>query len=237
MIKGLRIGLLLVAMVVFYTCAQQAAAMVVCLPPERTVCTVLRQKEGELSFPVCLEGTTLKILSTVCYEGAFLENGSNTPVVDVLGILVENTGESHIRSAWVMLCGAGETGMFLARDLPPGSRTILLETGGAAWTKGPFFSACGSAETGEADLLATGQLEIQEESIGTVVVTNRTKQTLFDLELSYKNYLSDADIYQGGIVYRCAIGTLHPGQSVTVSPGHYAAGYSRFVYACSRQSA
>ena len=235
MIRGLRIGILLLAMVVFYACAQQAAAMMVCQVPERTVCTVLRQEKEELSFPVCLEGTTLKILSTVCYEGAFLENGGNTPVVDALGILVENTGEFHIRSAWVLLSGAGEPGMFLARDLPPGSRTILLETGGAAWSAEPFFSACGGTETAETDLLSTGQLEIREVDMGTVTVTNRAQQTFFDLELSYKNYLADADVYQGGIVYRCAVGTLHPGQSVTVTPGHYAAGYSCFVYACSRQ--
>ena len=76
------------------------------------------------------------------------------------------------------------------------------------------------------------ELEIRDVDMGAVTVTNRTDGTFYDLELTYKNYLADADVYQGGIAYRCTVDTLHPGQSITLYPSHYAAGYSRFVYAC-----
>lgn len=227
MARGLRPGLILFSAVLLYATAVRAAGMMVCLPPERTVCAVSRQ----VTFPAQVDGTDLKILNTVRYEGAFLENGGDTPVVDALGILLENTGDRHIRTAWVMLTGAGETRMFLARDLPPGSRAILLEIGGAAWTDQPFDSVAGGAQTGEEDLLAAGWLEIREVDMGAVAVTNLTEGTLLDLELTYKNYLSDGDVYQGGIAYRCRIPTLHPGQTYILTPSHYAAGYSRFVYA------
>ena len=222
-------GVLLTA-VVCYSTALQVAGMMVCRPTEQTVCAVTRQ---ELQLPISLEGTPLKILSALCYEGVFLEDGGDTPVNEVLCILVENTGDSHIRSARIILGGEERMYSFQARDLPPGSRTILLETGGAPWvSKGTFRYACGSAETVQEDLLTAGQLEITPVDMGSVAVTNCSEQTLTDLELTYKNYLEDADIYQGGIAYRCTVDTLHPGQSITLYPSHYAAGYSRFVYAC-----
>lgn len=229
-IKGLRLGLVLLSGIMLYATALKAAGMVVCLPPERTVCAI---KEGNLQFPLSLNDTSLKILRTICYEGPYLENGSNEPVVNALALLVENTGQSHIRTAWVMLTTAEETYFFLAQDLPPGSRTILLESHGQLWTREPFCFATGGAETAEEDLLSKGQLEIREVDMGSVVVTNRTEETIRDLELTYKNYLSDARVYQGGIAYRCTIDILNPGQSVTLYPSRYAAGYSRFVYACS----
>lgn len=220
-------GILLTA-VVFYATALQAAGMVVCRPIEQTVCTMIRPG---LQFPVSVEGTNLRILRTVCYEGAFLENGGNTPVANVLGILVENTGESHISTAWIMLSGGGERWLFMARDLPAGSRTILLETGGALWKEGSFLSACGGAETAETDLLAGGKLEITDVDLGSVAVTNLSDESFFNLELTYKNYLGDADIYQGGIAYHYTLPVLRPGQTITIDPERYASGYSRFVYA------
>ena len=222
-------GVLLTA-VVCYSTALQVAGMMVCRPTDQTVCAVTRQ---ELQLPISLEGTPLKILSVLSYEGAFLEDGGNTPVAEVLCILVENTGDSHIRSARIILCGEERMYSFQARDLPPGSRTILLETGGAPWVReGEFCYACGSAETVQEDLLTAGQLEITPVDMGSVAVTNCSEQTLTDLELTYKNYLADADVYQGGISYRHVLPVLQPGETVTINPERYASGYSRFVYAC-----
>ena len=218
-------GILLTCLV-FYITALRAAGMMVNLPPERTVCAMSRQSP----FPAQVEGTTLQVLHTVCYEGADLERGEDTPLVNALGILVENTGQAHIRTAWVMLAGEGETYFFLAQDLPPGSRTILLETGGALWTGESFYSVTGGAATAPVDLLASGQLEIGDLDLGTVTVTNRTENTLTDLTLTYKNYLTDGDIYQGGIAYHHKIPILYPGQTLDITPSRYCAGYSRFVY-------
>ena len=230
--RGFRYVLLLFAVAVLYTTALGAAGMMVSIPPDQTVCTMSRQESGKVTFPADVAGTPLRALRTVRYEGAFLENGGDTPIVDGLGLLVENTGEHHIRSAWVMLTGAGETFFFLARDLPPFSRTVLLEIGGAFGNITSFDFITGNAETvEEPDLLARGDIEIVPVDLGSVTVTNRTEQTIGTLELTYKNYLEGADRYQGGICYRCRIYQLRPGQTVTLRPAHYAAGYSRFVYA------
>ena len=230
--RGFRFVLFLFAAVVLYTTALGAAGMMVTAPPDRTVCTMTRQEMGRVVFPADVKGTPLRVLRTVRYEGPFLEDGGDTPIVDGLGLLVENTGEKHIRSAWVMLTKAEEAYFFLARDLPPYSRTVLLEIGGAYGIATSFDFITGSAETAEkADLLAKGEVEIVPLELGSVAVTNRTNRTMPSLELTYKNYLEGANRYQGGICYRCMVYDLQPGQTVTLHPAHYATGYSRFVYA------
>ena len=218
---------MMVTCLVFYITALRAAGMMVCLPPEQTVCAMTQQ--GLL--PAQVAGTALRVLNTVCYEGPSLDTGEDVPLANALAIMVENTGTEHIRTGWVMLSGAGNRYLFLARDLPPGSRTILLETSGASWTREPFDSLTGGATTAPDDLLTAGQLEIRNVDLGSVSVKNLSESTLTDVMLTYKNYLSEADVYQGGIAYGYQIPLLHPGQSITISPGHYCAGYSRFVYA------
>ena len=221
---------MLVTCLVFYITALRAAGIMVCLPAEQTVCAMTQQ--GLL--PAQVPGTALRVLDTVCYEGPSLDTGEDIPIANAMAILVENTGTEHIRTGWVMLTGAGERYLFLARDLPPGSRTILLETGGASWTQEPFDSITGGATTAPEDLLAAGQLEIRDVDLGSVSVTNLSESTLTDVMLTYKNYLSEADVYQGGIAYGYQIPLLHPGETITISPGHYCAGYSRFVYAATQ---
>lgn len=230
--RGFHILLFLFAAVVLYTTALGAAGMMVTIPPDRTVCTMTRQETGSVVFPADVKGTPLRVLRTVGYEGPFLEDGGDTPIVDGLGILVENTGEKHIRSAWVMLTKAEEIYFFLARDLPPYSRTVVLEIGGAYGIATSFDFIAGSAETAQKpNLLTKSEVEIVPEDLGSVTVTNRTNRTMPELELTYKNYLPGADRYQGGICYRCMVYDLQPGQTVTLYPAHYADGYSRFVYA------
>lgn len=221
-------GLVLLSGILLYVTTLKAAGMVECLPPERTVCTMTRQ---ELQFPAAVEGTTLRILNTVCYEGAFLENGGDTPVVDVLGIMLENTGESHVRTAWVMLSKAGERFCFFARDLPPGSRTIVLESAGTLWRDETFDSVCGGAEISQEDLLVSEDVEITPAEMGSVFVTNHTDHSLYELELIYKNYLEEDSVYLGGVAYEHRIPILQSGETVTIYPSRYAAGYSRFVRA------
>ena len=222
---------MLLSCLVFYVTALRVAGMMVCLPAEQTVCTLTRQESRVLAFPATVEGTSLKVLDMVHYEGAFLEDGGDTPIIDAMGILVENTGEHHVRSAWVKLTGAGKSYHFRGQDLPPGSRTILLETGGALWRGESFESITGGAETAEEDLLASGQLEITDVDIGSVAIKNLSEEPFFNLELTYKNYLCDGDIYQGGISYHHTIPVLRSGQTLTIFPERYASGYSRFVYA------
>ena len=231
MVRGVRMGLVLFAGVLLYVTAFHVAGMAVLHPTARTVCMVSKPPAGEVTFPVDLAETTLRIEKAVFYEGPFLEDGGDRPVVGVLALLVRNTGDRSLETAQITLTDARATYRFQGRHILPGSRVLLLETGGAAFKQTGFLTARGYATEEEADLLQTGEVEIEDVSMGSVTVTNRTDRTLYDLRLYYKNYLSDGDLYQGGICYETRIETLAAGQSVTLDPHHYAMGYSCFVWA------
>lgn len=233
MVMGLRVGLVLLSGVLLYATAVDAAGAVVLHPVARTVCTVGQAEEKEaVTFPVDLEGTTLRIESIVYYEGAFLEDAQQEePVVGVMTLLVRNTGQKALETARITLAGENGTYCFLGRHIPADSRILLLETSGAAWNRDPIFRAEGEMTEEGPDLLRLGEVEILDVDMGTVAVTNRTERTLQNLHLSYKNYLADGDLYQGGICYEETVKLLEPGQTVLLTPGRYARGYSRFVYA------
>ena len=233
MFRGLRVGMVLLSGVLLYATAMETAGAVVLHPVARTVCTVGQTEEqAAVTFPVDLAGTTLRIESVVYYEGAFLEDaGQEEPVVGAMALLVRNTGRKALKTAHITLTGENGTYRFLGRHIPADSRILLLETDGAAWNRDPVFRAEGEA-TGEGpDLLQLGEVEIRDVDMGTVAVTNRTERTLQNLHLSYKNYLADGDLYQGGICYEETVERLEPGQTVLLTPLRYAMGYSRFVYA------
>lgn len=231
MIRGLRMGLVLVAGVLLYVTAFHVAGMAVLYPAARTVCVVTKPAAEEVTFPIDLPGTPLQIEKTVFYEGPFLEDGEDELVVGVMALLVRNTGAQSLETAQITLVDERATYRFQGHHIPPHSRVLLLETGGAPFKQTGFLTARGYATEEEADLLQTGEVEIEDVSMGSVTVTNRTDRTLYDLRLYYKNYLSDGDLYQGGICYETRIETLAAGQSVTLNPQHYAMGYSRFVWA------
>lgn len=230
MVRGLRAGLMLFSGVLLYITALQAAGAVVLHPIERTVCCVSVVPKAEpLSFPLELAGTTLRAEGTVYYEGPFLENGTQEPVTGALALLVRNTGSEALQTAQITLVGKQGTYRFQGCHIPSGAQVLLLETTGAAWNRDAVLSYEAEALPEPPDLLQQGALEIRDVDMGTVAVTNRTDQTLRDLHLYYKNYLSDSDLYQGGICYEEGIESLEPGQTLYLSPQRYAMGYSRFV--------
>lgn len=233
MVRGLWVGLILFSGVLVYTSAMEATGAVVLHPSARTVCVVSKEEEKEtVTFPVDLEGTPLRAEGTVYYEGAFLESEQQEePAMGVLALLVRNTGTEALESVRITLSGESGSYRFLGCHIPPDSRVLLLETGGAAWNRDEIYSIQAQVASEPPDLIAQGKLEIRDVDMGAVAVTNHTERTLQNLRLYYKTYLSDADLYQGGICYEEVLTRLEPGETVRLLPGRYAMGYSRFVRA------
>ena len=229
MMSRLRMGLVLFVGALLYVTAFRVAGMAVLHPTGRTVCMVSKPPAGEVTFPADLAGTTLRIEKTVFYEGPFLEDGEDEPVAGVLALLVRNTGDQSLEMAQITLTDKQATYRFQGFHIPPGSRVLLLETGGAAFKQTGFLTAGAQATPEGADLLQTGQVEIQDAAMGSVTVTNRSDHVLYNLRLYHKNYLADGDFYQGGICYETRIEAMEAGETVTLYPHRYAMGYSRFV--------
>ena len=155
MIRGLRMGLVLVAGVLLYVTAFHVAGMAMLHPAGRTVCVVTKPAAAEVTFPIDIPGTPLQIEKTVFYEGPFLEDGEDELVVGVMALLVRNTGAQSLETAQITLADERATYRFQGRHIPPHSRVLLLETGGAKFQQTGFLTASGQATVEKADLLVS----------------------------------------------------------------------------------
>jgi len=166
----------------------------------------------------------------VMYEGPFLESGGDVPVSDITALILYNSGDREIAQAEVVLTGEVEL-TFFASNIMPGARVLVLEKNAAAWQEWNISGCSGWVNEETEVTIPEGALQIREVDMGTLSVTNISREKLTDIWLFYKNYLSEGDLYIGGITYLVQIGALESEESVTVKPAHYAAGYSRVIKA------
>lgn len=183
-----------------------------------------------VELPCRVQGTDLVASQLVMYEGPYLETGGDEPVSDITALILYNSGDREIAQAEVVLTGEEEL-TFFASNIMPGARVLVLEKNAAAWKKRKISACTGWVNEDAGQILPVDALQIAEADMGTVVVTNISREKLTDIWLFHKNYLEDADLYIGGITYLTQIGSLEVGQSVTVEPAHYASGYSRVIKA------
>lgn len=179
------------------------------------------------NLPLTIPGTTLQLKEISAYEGPFLEDGSGQEVVNIAALHVYNTGEREVRNACITLQLENDDYVFYGEHIPPGATVVLLEMHTAAYQKGSITDYSGWQETTEQEQL-TG-LHITDKDNGTLIVTNTSNQTLRNVCLYYKSWLSPPDVYMGGITYSVMIPLLAPGQTEMLCPDHYATGYSKVV--------
>lgn len=232
--KGLlTAGILLVCLGLFAGSLTVAGAALR-YPVANTVLTVTKAEEvskptEEMAFPVSIPETPLTAERLVVYEGPQMEQGSDEPVANVLALLLHNTGDREILKTEVFLQSKGITHCFVGSHIPAQSRILLLERNNATWP-GPDYTDCsGTVQYSAEDNLSEGQIEITEIGMGEIAVTNLTNETILGVSVFHKNFLTGMDIYIGGTTYQTAVGDLGAGETVTVSPEHYASGYSKVV--------
>ena len=183
-----------------------------------------------IRLPCRVAGTDLIAQQLVMYEGPYLENGSDTPVTDIIGLILYNDGQQEIAQAEVTLT-VGEKLTFFASNIMPGMRVLVLESEAKAWREDPITACSGVVNVERQSTLSEQSLKMDILDMGTLSVTNTTQEKLTDIWLFYKNYVPEGELYVGGITYIDTIESLEPGQTVQIKPDRYAAGYSRIIKA------
>lgn len=190
----------------------------------------ISDRPERIRLPCRVEGTDLIARQLVIYEGPNLESGSDTPVSDITALVLYNDGQQEIAQAEVTLT-AGEELTFFASNIMPGAQVLVLEKNVIAWQDWEVTACSGWISEADHPTLSAQALEILEVDMGTLSVTNTTREKLTDIWLFYKNYVPEGDLYVGGITYIETIESLEPGQTVRIKPARYAAGYSRIIKA------
>lgn len=182
-----------------------------------------RQETGQ-----AVRHTNLVCRSLVCYDGAFLEDGTDEEVTGVTALVLENTGGVDILRAVLEVVQGDRLLNFETTCIPAHSTVLVLESGGQAYT-GSTIDSCrcltlipGTLSDGE------GAVTVTEAEQG-LYVTNPGTAELTLVRLRYKQYHSESGMYLGGITYETELYCLQPGESRYITPYHYAAGYSAVV--------
>ena len=194
-------------------------------PVKETVLTVTKEEET-VSFPYPIEGTSLTVEKLAVYEGPALEEGSDEPLVDVLALMLNNTGQQEVLFAQILLKTGDTTHRFTGTHIPAESKVLLIEKDHAPWAAYPYTACSGSAVTAENNGLFADEVEVTEIGMGELMLTNLTRRKLKDVRIYHKNFLR---VYIGGITYCTEAGSLEAGESIKIFPDHYAAGYSKIV--------
>ena len=182
---------------------------------------------AEISLPTVLSDTTLLLQNLYAYDGPFLENGSDAEVVNVAALQVCNIGDRELLKVHITLIMDTESYVFCGEHIPPGIPVVLLETDGKAFQKDGIIYCAGWQETKTQEPLEG--IAVADRAMGTLVVTNLTNRTFYNVRVHYKSWLSPPDVYVGGITYEVQIPVLRPGQTEYLYPFHYATGFSKVV--------
>jgi hypothetical protein len=180
-------------------------------------------------FPFELEYTSLVAQKLIAYEGVYLEDGSEETVEDVAALILENTGTIGIEYAQIVMMQNGKELSFDATYIPPKSTILLLEENKQHYSDAPVTDChCRTVIPGVFDR-AERTVAVNETGMCTLEVTNLTDQKMEGVRIFYKHHEGENDLYVGGITYSTVIPDLEPGQSRSISPYRYAAGYTQVV--------
>ena len=147
----------------------------------------------------------------------------------MLAVLLQNTGSQEILSAQILLQGKDVTHRFSGSHIPAGGKALLIETNNAPWSHYLYSSCSGTAVLAAETGYSLDEIRVEESAMGELTLTNLTGQKLTSLCMYHKNFLEGMDICIGGITYLTDIGTLEPDEIRTITPEHYAAGYSKVI--------
>lgn len=189
----------------------------------------LQENPEPIQLPARIPGTDLVAERLVCYEGPFIEDGSDVPVKNIAALSVRNAGSRIIGDATVTLERAGERYDFYLSCILPNMSVLVLESSAAPYFREGITGLSGLAQTWEECAEPACDIQIEALDMARISATNLSNNRVEAVTLFHKNYLPDGT-FVGGITYMTFIGPLEPGQTAVVTPDHYAEGYSKIYY-------
>ena len=94
--------------------------------PEQSVQEEIPTETTDFSLPYEPENWDLRVEKLICYDGPYIEDGTNAPVSGVAGAVLHNAGERGISFAVLAVEQGSRTTYFTVTWLPPGERVLVL---------------------------------------------------------------------------------------------------------------
>lgn len=178
-------------------------------------------------YPRSVMGTQLLAVKATRYDGPYWEDGTNEEVTGVAGLVVENHGGLLISAGAVIVEMGKERLVFELSFLPPGGKMLVLEKDRKPYTHQNPISCYGW--TKEEYPENPGLVSVDTVGLDGLTLTNYTGCTVPGVQVQYKNYDQETNMFLGGITYCLEESDLLPREVRMVSPAYYTARGSRVV--------
>ena len=160
------------------------------------------------------------------YDGAFLEDGSDDEVKNVLALLFKNTSDKAIQYAEYAFAVNGIPISFKVSDLPPGQQCVVLEASRHQRNTSEVLELI-SRVVAPVDMLPGSDKVIPViNDDNSITLMNTTQETLPVVRVFYKYFYEDQNTFVGGITYTASAENIPAGGSVTINPSHFEANAS-----------
>ena len=160
------------------------------------------------------------------YDGAFLEDGSDEQVQNVLALLFKNTSDKDIQYAEYAFAVDGNPISFKVSDLPAGQQCVVLEASRHQRNTSEVLELI-SRVVAPVDMLpGTDKVLPVINDDNTITLMNLTQEELPVVRVFYKYFYEDENSFVGGITYTATATKVPAGGSVTIAPSHFEANAS-----------
>ena len=165
-------------------------------------------------------GVTIKTLAAG-YDGAFLEDGSDEQVKNVLALQFVNTSDKDIQYAEYAFAVNGVPISFKVSDLPAGQSCVVLEASRHQRDTKEVLELV-SRVVAPVDMLPGSDkvLPVINDD-NTITLMNTTSEELPVVRVFYKYFYEEENTFVGGITYTATAEKIPAGGSVTISPSHF----------------
>lgn len=182
-----------------------------------------------ISLPYTIPGTSLVIQRIANYDGIYLEDASNAEVTDVAMMLLYNTGTTAVEYANFTLTYDDKTLQFTVSAIPAGGKVAVQEAARQSCASGDLTDCAVDIASMDKMEMSEGVIQIEDNGNNSLTVTNLTDADIVTVRVFYKYYLEEESAYVGGITYTAKISNLKAGESVVITPAHYASNGSIVV--------
>ena len=160
------------------------------------------------------------------YDGAFLEDGSDDEVKNVLALLFVNTSDKDIQYAEYAFAVDGRPISFKVSDLPAGQSCVVLEASRHQRDTSEVLELI-SRVVAPVDMLPGSDkvLPVINDD-NTITIMNLTQENLPVVRVFYKYFYEEENTFVGGITYTASAKDIPAGGSVTIAPSHFEANAS-----------
>ena len=160
------------------------------------------------------------------YDGAFLEDGTDDEVKNVLALLFVNTSDKDVQYAEYAFAVDGKPISFKVSDLPAGQQCVVLEASRHQRNTNEVLELI-SRVVAPVDMLPGSDkvLPVINDD-NTITLMNTTQEELPVVRVFYKYFYEDENSFVGGITYTATATKVPAGGSVTIAPSHFEANAS-----------